>query len=29
MDTLATLKEIVDDYKGENIALTAETTFDD
>ena len=29
MDTLATLKEIVDDYKGENIAHTAETTFDD
>lgn len=29
MDTLATLKEIVDDYKGEDVALGAETTFDD
>lgn len=29
MDTLVALKEIVDDYKGEDIALTAEMTFDD
>lgn len=29
MDTLAKLKEIVDDYKGEDVALVAESTFDD
>ena len=29
MHTLVALKEIVDDYKGEDIALTAEMTFDD